>query len=256
MGWGTAREIPRVLSARFSFNFTGADFPCTFFLGACLSESANHSLLLLLENTDVAEYIRSRNKQTAAESASRVQGRLPHFHGTLAFSPPEVPGPVCGFSCDTCFQPPKCWGGLPDFHGTLAFSPQKRLGRFVDLPVTLAVLGFKMIGQASRYSWGICFQLPEAPGPVCGFSFDYRFQFPKVLRQASRFSWYPCFQPPEAPWPVCGFSHDIRFQLPNCLGRLLDFHGTLAFSLRAKVPGQAPRFVVGNVRVRPWAFPT
>jgi len=49
-----------------------------------------------------------------------------------------VPRPVCGFSHDTCLQPPNCWGTLPDFHGTLAFHPQKRLGRFVEIHVTLA----------------------------------------------------------------------------------------------------------------------
>jgi len=48
-------------------------------------------------------------------------------------------GPVCGLSSDTCTQPPILWGRLPDFHGTLAFHTQKCLGRFVDLHVTLAV---------------------------------------------------------------------------------------------------------------------
>jgi len=35
-------------------------------------------------------------------------------------------------------QSPESLGRLPDFHGTLAFHPQKRLGRFVDFHVTLA----------------------------------------------------------------------------------------------------------------------
>jgi hypothetical protein len=42
-----------------------------------------------------------------------------------------------------------------------------------------------------------------------------------------------------------------RFQLPDCSGRLPDFHGTLAFRLTAKVLGQVPILVKGNVGVRP-----
>ena len=67
------------------------------------AESANHGLLLLRVNIGVAEHIAD------AETNRWLWN-----------------------------QPPKGLGRLPDFHGTLAFHPQKRLGRSVDLHVTLA----------------------------------------------------------------------------------------------------------------------
>jgi hypothetical protein len=73
----------------------------------------------------------------------------------------------------------------------------------------------------------------------------------KLLCKLPDFSWDPGLEPPEAPGPVCEFLCDTRLQPPECLGRLSDFHGILAFSLRAKVPGQAPILVVRNVGVRP-----
>jgi len=60
-------------------------------------------MLLLRENIDVAEHI------SETEASKRLWN-----------------------------QPPECLGRLPDFHGTLAFHPQQRLGRFVDVHVTLA----------------------------------------------------------------------------------------------------------------------
>jgi hypothetical protein len=45
------------LLAQFSFNFTEADFLALSVWGACLSESPDYGLLLLLENTEVAEHI-------------------------------------------------------------------------------------------------------------------------------------------------------------------------------------------------------
>jgi len=171
---GRPWEVVRVLSAfarPLLVHFHWGRLPCTFCLGACLSESANHGLLLLLENTEAGPVCGFSDD--ARLQPPNCLGRLPDFHGTLAFSPqkrlgrfvdfhvtlafsfqiaragclifmgpwhsaPEVPGVVCGFSCDTCLQPPKCLGRLLDFHGTLAFSPQKRLGRLVDFHVTLA----------------------------------------------------------------------------------------------------------------------
>ena len=90
-------------------------------------------------NIEVAEHIsESETSRRLWNQPPECLGRLPDFHGTLAFHPPEAPGPVDGFSCDTCLQPPNCWGRLPDFHGTLACHAPKRLGRFVDFHVTLA----------------------------------------------------------------------------------------------------------------------
>ncbi len=59
LGWGTAREVLRVLSAfarPLLVQVHWGRLPCTFCLAACLSESANHGLLLLLENIEVAEH--------------------------------------------------------------------------------------------------------------------------------------------------------------------------------------------------------
>jgi hypothetical protein len=114
-----------------------------------LSESANHGLLLLQENIEVAEHIsKAETSRRLWNQPPECLGRFPDFHGTLAFSPPEAPGPVCGLAFGTRPQPPKCLGKLPEFHGTLAFSPQKRLGRFVDFHVTLA-FSFRIGWQAS-----------------------------------------------------------------------------------------------------------
>jgi hypothetical protein len=66
----------------------------------------------------------------------------------------------------------------------------------------------------------------------------------------------------------------LAFHPQKRLGRFVDFHVTLAFGLQivgagfliswdpglpateAKVLGQAPILVVGNVGVRPWTLPT
>ena len=67
------------------------------------SESADHGVLLLRGNIEVAEHI------SEAEASRRLWN-----------------------------QSPECLGKLPDFDGTLAFHPQKCPGRFVDFHVTLA----------------------------------------------------------------------------------------------------------------------
>jgi len=74
------------------------------------AESANHDLLVLWGNIEVAKHI------SEAEASRRLWN-----------------------------QPPECLRRLPDFHGTLAFHPQKRLGRFVDFHVTLA-FSFQIAG--------------------------------------------------------------------------------------------------------------
>jgi hypothetical protein len=85
-------------------------------------------------------------EQTVAESASRVPGQSSGFSWDPGSQPPETPGPVCVFSCDTCFQPPNCCAGFLNFHWTLACSPQKRLGRYVTGAFSLqsAWAGFVM----------------------------------------------------------------------------------------------------------------
>ena len=50
-----------------SFNFAGADFLALSVLGARLSESANHGLLLRLENTEVAENISKAERSRRLE---------------------------------------------------------------------------------------------------------------------------------------------------------------------------------------------
>jgi hypothetical protein len=125
LGWGTARDVLRVLSAfdrPLLVQLHWGRFPCTFCWGACLSEPANHGLLLRLE------ILRSPNtyeKQKQADGCgiSLQSGRAGFWISwDFGLQPPEAPGPVCGILCDTCLQPPECLGKLFDLHGTLAFS--------------------------------------------------------------------------------------------------------------------------------------
>jgi hypothetical protein len=125
--------------------------------------------------------------------------------GLLIFMGPwpsatDLLGPVCGFSCDTCFQPSKCFGRFADFHVTLAFSLQNA-------------------------SAGLRIFMGHLPSAF------------KMLKPVCRFSWDPGLQPSEPPGPVCRFSWDTCFQLSKCLSRLADFHGTLAFSHRTASAG-------------------
>jgi hypothetical protein len=172
---------------------------------------------------------------TLAFSHQNRLGRFADFHGTLAFSfqnasagllifmgpwpsATEPPGPVCGFSWDTCFQPSKCLGRFADFHKTMACSHQNCLGRFVDFHVTLAF-------RLQNASAGLRIFMGHLPSAF------------KMLKPVCRFPWDPGLQPSEPPGPVCRFSWDTCFQLSKCLSRFADFHGTLAFSHRTTWTG-------------------
>jgi len=50
-------------------------------------------------------------------------GQISGFSWDPGLPPPEAPGPVCGFSCDTCLQLPNCKGRPPDFHGDPGIPP-------------------------------------------------------------------------------------------------------------------------------------